>query len=84
MIQVVLLAMLCPQWRCNSLFALCFVWSQVTNCYYKPLKHWPAAVSACKVHAKGKKKNERWPVGTTGHQGIQSLSFISCHMKDNV
>ena len=32
--------------------------SRVKSFYSQPLNHWPAAVSACKVHAEGKKKKK--------------------------
>ena len=34
--------------------------SRVKNFYSQPFRHWPAAVSACKVHAEGKKKTRKF------------------------
>ena len=51
--------------------------SRVNNFYFQAFRHWPAAVSASKVHAEGKKEkketsngpcqsldSETWPNGT--------------------
>ena len=42
--------------------------SRVKNFYSQPFRHWPSAVSACKVHTEGKKKK-----GESSNGSCQSL-----------
>ena len=42
--------------------------SRVKNFYSQPFRHWPSAVSACKVHAEEKKKK-----GESSNGSCQSL-----------
>lgn len=84
MAQVVPLGMLFPQWRYNLLFALYFIWSRVKTLSYQPLRHWPAAVSAYKVYAEGKKKKKDDSIEP--NQSLDSkmwhiLSDIRVHLK---
>ena len=58
--------------------------SRVKNFYSQPFRHWPAAVSACKVHAEGKKKNKESsnePCQSLHSKTWPILSNIMAHLK---
>ena len=58
--------------------------SRVKSFYPQPLNHWPAAVSACKVHAEGKKKKKESsnePCQSLHSKAWPILSNIMAHLK---
>ena len=58
--------------------------SRVQSFYSQPFKHWPAAVSACKVHAEGKKKNKQSsnePCQSLHSKTWSILTNIMAHLK---
>ena len=59
--------------------------SRVKKFYSQPSRHWPAAVSACKVHAEGKKKKEssNEPCQSLHSKTWPILSNIMAHLKSS-
>ena len=50
--------------------------SRVKNFYSQPFRHWPAAVSACKVHAEGKKKIKKVLMRHANHCIVKHGIFL--------
>ena len=60
--------------------------SRVKNFYSQPFRHWPAATSACKVHAEGKKnkkESSNEPCQSLDSKIWPILSNIMAHLKDS-
>ena len=53
--------------------------SRVKNFYSQPFRHWPAAVSVCKVHAEEKTKKKK-----SSNDPCQSLHSKTCHILSNI